>query len=144
MKIIIVLFILLSSVYGAKIDEFAKEASYFRDYNSALVIAKKENKILMLVLVADFCPWCKKFERKTLENKSVSSLVDENFIPVIVDNYRDKEYFPKELSTKKLPRVYFINANTQEVINKSNLYVKKNDFLIIINETLKIDKDSIK
>ena len=144
MKSFILLFILLTSLFGAKIDDFSKEASYHRDYYSALEIAKKEQKIVMLVLVADFCPWCKKFERKTLEHKDISALVEKNFIPVIVDNYRDIDKFPKKLATKRLPTVYFIDSSNQKILSKSTLYLKKNDFLITINKAIKIDKESTK
>lgn len=142
MKIFILIFSIFITLYGAKIDEFAKESSYFRDYNLALKVAQKEDKIIMLVLVADFCPWCKKFERKTLKNESISKLVKQNFIPVIVDNYRDTGFFPKELYTSKLPTIYFINPFTQKVLNTSTLYVKQNDFSISIKEALKLFQKS--
>lgn len=135
---------LLTSLWSAKIDEFANNNYYYRGYDLALSIAKKENKTVMLVLVADFCPWCKKFERKTLQNGLVSKLIKQNFIPVIVDNYRDKGSYPKKLSTPRLPTIYFIDSKTQKVINKSTLYVNKNDFLVTMQKAIKINKDSIK
>jgi len=144
MKIYILLFILLTSLFGAKIDEFANKNSYFRGYDLALSVAKKENKMVMLVFVADFCPWCKKFERKTLQDELVSKLIKQNFIPVIVDNYRDRDSYPKRLSTPKLPTIYFIDSKTQKVINKSTLYVNKNDFLVTMQKAVKINKESKK
>ena len=137
MKILILIFALFLTLSASKIDTFAKEASYFRDYNSALEMAKKQNKTIMLVMVADFCPWCKKFERKSLRNKEISNFVKKNFIPVIVDNYRDKKHYPHRFETSKLPTVYFIDSDNQKVINSSSLYVKKNDFLEIIKKTIK-------
>jgi len=137
MKKIILLFLLLSSLWAAKIDDFARENSYFRDFNSALVRAQKENKIIMLVMVADFCPWCKKFERKTLEHEDIKKLIEQNFIPVIVDNYRDKKYYPKEFTTSALPTVYFINSKTKKSLSKSTLYVNKKDFLKIMQDIIK-------
>jgi len=142
MKIFILSLLLLSSLYGAKIDTFANESFYYRGYDLALSVARKEQKIIMLVIVADFCPWCKKFERKTLQNELVAKLIKKNFIPIIVDNYRDKKFYPNKFSTKKLPAVYFIDSNTQETISKSILYIKKNDFLSTIQKVIKINKDS--
>ena len=139
---IFLLFILSTSLWSAKIDIFANENSYFRGYDLALSVAKKENKTIMLVLVADFCPWCKKFERKTLQNELVSKLVKQNFIPIIVDNYRDVGSYPKKLSTSKLPTIYFINPSTQKTISKSTLYVNKNDFLVTMQKVIKINKEN--
>ena len=140
MKIFFILLIIYTSVFAAKIDDFAKEASYYRDYNTALKISKKENKIIMLVLVADFCPWCKKFERKTLEHKAIMELVDKNFTPIIVDNYRDTQNYPKKFTSSRLPTVYFIDSSTQKVLSKSSLYLKKNDFL---KQMQKADRKSV-
>jgi len=137
MKKIILLFVLISSLWSAKIDTFAQNNSYFRDYNIALKIAKEEHKNIMLVMVADFCPWCKKFERKTLNHKDIDKLVKQNFVPVIVDNYRDIDKYPKEFKTTALPTVYFIDTNTQKSFLKSTLYVKKNHFMKIIQEAIK-------
>ncbi len=144
MKILFLIFTLLISLNAAKIDNFAKSASYYRDYNLALANAQKQHKILMLVLVADFCPWCKKFERKSLEDSSIDKLVKENFIPIIVDSYRDKQKYPKKYFTKKLPTVYFIDSNTKKVLNKSELYVKKSHFRTAIEETISRYKESKK
>ncbi len=140
MKTFLLLFVLISSLWSAKIDEFANKYSYYRAYDLALSIAKKEDKMVMLVMVADFCPWCKKFERKTLQNELVSKLVKQHFIPVIVDNYRDEGSYPKELSTSRLPTTYIIDSKTQKVIQKSTLYVNKNDFLVTIQQAINIDK----
>ncbi len=141
MKIFFILLIIYTSVFAAKIDDFAKEASYYRDYNTALKISKKENKIIMLVLVADFCPWCKKFERKTLEHKAIMELVDKNFTPIIVDNYRDTQNYPKKFTSSRLPTVYFIDSKTQKVLSKSSLYLKKNDFLKQMQKAIKKNKE---
>ena len=135
MKNIVLLFLLLNSLWGAKIDEFADKNNYFRDYNTALT--QKTDKIIMLVLVADFCPWCKKFERKVLENKDVSKIVKQNFVPVIVDNYRDIKHYPKAFSTHQLPTIYFIDSKTKKVLNKSSLYMKKDEFISTMKETIK-------
>ena len=47
----------------------AKELGYHSDYAKALTVAKKETKPLMLVIVTSYCPWCRKFERKSLASK---------------------------------------------------------------------------
>jgi len=144
MKIFVVLLLLYSSIWAAKIDDFAQKNHYFRDYNSALAVAYLSNKMIMLVIVADFCPWCKKFERKILANKDVSALVTHEFMPIIVDNYRDIGHFPNTLKTKKLPIVYFINPKTQKIIKKSSLYVKKSEFLKTLKEAINIFEENNK
>jgi len=55
MKIITLTLLLFATLFGAKIDEFATKAGYQRDYNTALEMAKKQNKEIMLLVVADYC-----------------------------------------------------------------------------------------
>jgi len=78
MKILLTLLTLVSFIYAAEIDNFAAEMNYGRSYDMAIKSAKAQNKMVMLLVVADYCPWCKKFERKTLtdsgDGKSQSKL----------------------------------------------------------------------
>ncbi|MDA7817275.1 thioredoxin family protein [Sulfurimonas sp.] len=144
MKFFIITCVFISSIFGADIDEFALEANYLRDYNSALQVAKKENKMIMLLVVADYCPWCKKFERKTLQKPEVSKIVQENFIPVVIDKNKEKGSYPKEYNTPLIPTVYFIDPHTQERVHETVAYMKKKEYISHINDTLELFKDKNK
>ena len=69
MKKLLTILLLTLTLFGANVDDFAKEMGFQRDYKTALAKAKELNKPLMMVLGADYCPWCRKFERKTLNSK---------------------------------------------------------------------------
>lgn len=144
MKSFLVMFLFISSLFGAEVDKFAKETNYYRDYNSALAVAKKENKMLMLLVVADYCPWCKKFERKTLKKKDISDFISENFIPVVIDNKRDKGMYPKEYNTPLIPSVYFINPQTEKSLYKTVAYMKRKEYMSNMGEALKVFKEEKK
>jgi len=136
MKLLIVLFMLSITLFGAHIDEFASNMGYYRDYDKATVQAKKENKPIMLVVVGDYCPWCRKFERKTLQRAAVAINVQQNFIPVIVDKKYDQKHYPKEYYSKRIPTVYFIEPKKQTRVFESLGYVKRADFLNTLNEVI--------
>ena len=53
----------------------------------------------MMVLGADYCPWCRKFERKVLSSKLVNSYINAEVITLIVDK---KKYLKKLQEMKKL------------------------------------------
>jgi len=137
MKIFITLLLLLTLSNAAKIDKFASEVGYSRDYTSALKIAKKQNKLIMLVVVGDYCPWCKKFERKALKSSLIRKKVKKDFIPVVIDNKRDMGKYPKKFHTKLLPTVYFINPKTEQKVLRVLGYAKKDDFADMMNEAKK-------
>ena len=137
MKIFISLLLVLTFGYGAQIDEFAAEVNYSRDYNLALKTAKEQNKLLMLVVVGDYCPWCKKFERKTLNSTLIQNQVKKDFIPLIIDKTKDKGKYPPEFYAKRIPTVFFIDPTTQKHVFESMGYSKKVTFEIDMDLALK-------
>jgi thioredoxin-related protein len=136
MKIFILLFSFVFTLFSAEIDEFATNMGYLRDYSQALKVAQKENKPLMLVMVGDYCPWCRKFERKTLQREAVAMSVNKNFIALIVDRNLDKDKYPKELYAKRIPTVYFIEPKNGNTIFESLGYVKQDEFQATLTDAM--------
>lgn len=128
MKKLVMILLLCFTLFGANVDDFAKEMGFFRDYKTALTQAQKEHKPLMMVLGADYCPWCRKFERNTLSSKLIKSYIDKEVVTLIVDKKYDMESFPKEFQTQLTPRVFFINPKTQKSFYDTTGYIKKKDF----------------
>ncbi|MBN2817307.1 MAG: thioredoxin family protein [Campylobacterales bacterium] len=129
MKKIVLLVMLTLSLFGANVDEFAKEVGFERDYKTALAKAKDEKKLLMMVLGADYCPWCRKFERNTLSSKLVMPRIKEEFIVLVVDKKFDIETFPGDFQTQFTPRVFFIDPKTQKSVYDKTGYIKKKEFV---------------
>jgi thioredoxin-related protein len=129
MKILITLLTLFSFIYAAQIDEFAAEVNYLRNYETAIKSAKVQNKLVMLVVVADYCPWCKKFERKTLKDSAVIAKVNENFVSIVIDKYKDKGKYPEEFRAPLIPAVFFINPKDQKSVFETVAYMKPDEFI---------------
>jgi thiol:disulfide interchange protein len=53
---------------------------------AAFAEAKAMNKPLYVLVYANWCHWCKKFETETLETELIRALLQEKMIPVAVDN----------------------------------------------------------
>ncbi|WP_415396344.1 thioredoxin family protein [Sulfurimonas sp. CS5] len=140
MKTLLLLLLTFSFALSAQIDEFASEVNYSRDYNAALKDAKSQNKLLMLVVVGDYCPWCKKFERKTLNSTLIQNQVKKDFIPIIIDKSKDKGKYPPEFYSKLIPTVFFIDPKTQKHVFESLGYSKKVTFAIDMDLALKAYK----
>lgn len=124
------------SLQANGIEKFAKKISYETIYEKALTKAKKENKMLMIAMVTHYCPWCRKLERTTLSKKSVQSKVQKYFIPLIVN--REAHKFPKKFYTPIIPVVFFIDPKNENIIWESIGYKKRSDFLLQIEEALKL------
>jgi len=128
------------SLFGANIDEFAREMGFERDYNTALTKAKKANKPLMMVLGADYCPWCRKFERNTLSSKLIKPKLDKDFVTLVVDKKFDKESFPSEFQTQLTPRVFFIDPATQKSFYDTTGYIKRKEYIKDMEKAQKLFK----
>jgi thioredoxin-related protein len=140
MKKLLTILLLTLTLFGANVDEFAQEMGFERDYKTALAKAEKANKPLMMVLGADYCPWCRKFERNTLSSKLIKPELKKDVIVLVVDKKFDIESFPKEFQTQITPRVFFINPTTQKSFYESMGYVKKSEFFKKLQEMKKLYK----
>lgn len=141
MKNLFVIMFLTLSLFGANVDEYAKEMGFERDYKTAIAKAKAEKKPLMMVLGADYCPWCRKFERKVLSSKSVSSYISTETVTLIVDKKYDIKTFPKEFQTNITPRVFFIDPKSEKSFYQTAGYVKKKEYLKKLQEMTKLYKE---
>ena len=140
MKKLLIILALTLSLFGASVDEFAKEMGFERDYQTALKKAETTNKPLMMVLGADYCPWCRKFERNTLSSSLIKTVLEKEVITLVVDKKFDIESFPSEFQTQLTPKVFFINPKTNKSFYETTGYIKKSEFLEDLEKMLKIYK----
>ena len=140
MKQFLILSLLTLSLFGSHVDEFATKMGFERDYKTALAKAKAEDKPLMMVLGADYCPWCRKFERKTLSSKLIKPELDKRVVTLVVDKKFDIKSFPKEFQTQLTPRVFFIDPKNGKSFYETVGYVKKKVYLKDLQEMQKLYK----
>ena len=111
-------------------ENFASEMKYETNFDNAMKRAKKEQKNVMLVLVSNFCPWCRKFEQRVLLKEDVNAIIQKNYIPLIIN--REKDPFPKEFDTGFTPIVHFIDHKTQKSYKNVVGYYNKDEFTYIL------------
>ena len=114
MKKILLFCILFASLYANQASEAAHSLGYVDSYDKGIALAKKEHKIMMLVLVRDGCGWCKKFERETLSKEVIQKDLDKGFIKVMLDKHDEK--LTKEFATSIVPFVFFVDPDTQKSV----------------------------
>jgi thioredoxin-related protein len=132
MRAISLLFALVLTLFAS--PQTAQELGYHSDYQKALALAKKEQKPLMLVVVTSYCPWCRKFEQKTLASETIASTVKSKFVAVIVDRNKDAATFPKAFQTPRIPTVFFIDPKDGTEFWETIGYVKKSEFADALKE----------
>ena len=140
MKKLLLLCLFAFALFGAHVDKYAAETGFERDYKTALQKAKKEDKLLMMVLGADYCPWCRKFERNTLASKLIKPILDKELVTLVVDKKFDIKTFPQEFQTQLSPKVFFIDPKTSKSVHETTGYIKKKEYLKDIRKAQKLYK----
>ena len=132
MKKIVLFLLLVTLAFAQSYKEFAQKYGYETDYKKALKRAKVEKKDILLVEVTNYCPWCRKLEKKVLASKKVDNYIHKNYIPLIVN--REEKKLPKEFDTPIVPVTYVINYKDSKDFKQTRGYKSKNDFLNIIQK----------
>ncbi|MDX1808981.1 MAG: thioredoxin family protein [Sulfurospirillaceae bacterium] len=125
MKKIFIFLALGLSLYAYNATKVAHELNYLNSFDKGVALAQKEHKMVMLVIVRDHCPWCKKLESETLTNKSVKNATSK-FVKVIIDI---NQKMPKSFKSPIVPIVSFVDAKTKEATWEAYGYRRVKDFL---------------
>lgn len=124
-KVAFTLFLFLANILLAgEAHELATELHYLESYQQGIQTAKKEHKMMMLVVVQDDCHWCKKFKRTTLSDSGIKEQIAD-IVKVMVDRYAN---MPQKFESKFFPMVFFVNPQTQNVLVTSYGYKTKELF----------------
>lgn len=113
-------------------DDFAKALGYETNYKKAMRKAQKEKKNILFVLVANYCPWCRKFEQRVLLKKEVNKAIHSKYIPLLLN--REKGDFPKRFYKSMTPIVHFIDYKTQKSYHRVVGYNNREAFLRLLKE----------
>jgi thioredoxin-related protein len=135
MKILLALFLVGYSLFGADLDAYAKKMGFERNYYTAVKTAKKLHRPVMLVLTKPECPWCDRFEERTLASEPIKKRLDKEIVTVLVYmDFDDDQYPSKKFTSSFSPRTFFINPYNNKVLLISNGYVPKGDFAGVLDK----------
>jgi thioredoxin-related protein len=95
-------------------------------YDDSLILAKNQNKKLIVFFTADYCGWCKKQKEVAFDPDVVNEL-NKDYIVCYVDTVENKDISGK-YKVRTIP-AYFIVDEKENVIKKNVGYKNKADFL---------------
>jgi len=90
------------------------------DLKSAHKQAQAEGKPILVVFGAEWCGFCKKLERQTLNTPEMSRYINENFIPVHLDLDKEKK-IGSILEVEALPCTVVLSPDA-DLLGKINGY----------------------
>jgi len=113
----LLLFLLLTlTLFGANAKDAAFLLDYHEVYQTALQTAKKEHKVLMMVIVKEPCPYCDELVDDTLDTPLIKKRLKE-ITPLLIAH--DDKY-PEKFRPQVRPVTHFINPDNSSII--STLY----------------------
>ncbi len=134
MKTFILLLGLACSLLAISAEDAAFVLDYHDNYKTALSKAKSEDRLLMLFIVQDPCPYCERQVNDTLSDIRVVKSLKE-LVCVVVDKHSP---LPSAFKTQITPMTFFIDPNSEEGIWESFGYVSVELFLDDIQEAKNI------
>lgn len=129
-KYFVILLFSYISLLANEATDLADKLHFMKSYPKALEISKKDENLLMLIIVEDGCHWCKKFARTTLKDAAVQQKL-QAFTKVIIDK---EDEAAQRYEAHFFPMIYFIDPNTQKVLDTAYGYQKTEGFLTHIEK----------
>jgi len=133
MKYLILVALLTTALFSKSYKAFAQEHNYETNYEKAVAIAKKEKKDILMVQITNYCPWCRKLEKKVLASQEVDSYIHKNYVPLIVN--REEGNLPEQFKTPIVPVTYVISYKETTKFKATPGYHGKLDFLHLIQKS---------
>jgi len=126
-KLLIVLLLFMTTLFSADIV-------WQKDLTTAFELAKKEKRVVMLMVEGEYCRWCKKMKHRTLADDNVSKKLKEY---VAVKIMQEDENAINDLPMiHGVPTIFFMTSE-KKIIETVVGYFNVEDFLSYINDVEK-------
>lgn len=109
-----------------------------KSFEEALKEAKISNKLIVLTVVSSSCPWCHKFIKETLKDKTTEDVLNKNFVHVVLN--KDITPLPAGFSARLVPTTFFLDKTGQKLISPAIGYWNTEDFGSYLDDALKKSK----
>ncbi|OGU55265.1 MAG: hypothetical protein A2V66_11020 [Ignavibacteria bacterium RBG_13_36_8] len=95
-------------------------------FNEGLLIAKKQNKFMLVDFYTDWCGWCKKMDAETYKNSEIVDYITKNFIAVKLNPEKDSAV---DFQGKNYPAAQFAQAAGVNGYPATGFFDYNGDFL---------------
>lgn len=97
--------------------------------------AERRDRPVLIVVYADWCHWCRKYETEVLERERVRERIASAVVPVLVDQARRPE-LAAALGAERVPTTLLATPDRRRLVRFSGL-LPVEDFLEILDSALR-------
>lgn len=112
------------------VHSFANDINWLGFSNQVFEQAKKEDKIILLNLEANWCHWCHVMEDNTFSNIEVQNYLKEHFIAVKADQDANPE-LANRYRDYGWPAIIFLNYKGEDIVKRAG-YIAPENFLRLL------------
>ena len=124
-KIVLSILLLTGSIFAL---------DWVKDIDTALELAKKEHKAIMVMVESEHCRWCKKMKGRTLSDDAVEKRLEKFvLVKVMRENGNAMAKLPP---VKGVPTIFFMKAD-KSIVEEIIGYFNVEDFTSYINDVEK-------
>jgi thioredoxin-related protein len=111
----------------------------WRPYSPQILAqAKKDDRLILIFAVAEWCHWCQKM-KTTYANPKVVELINKNFLPIKIDIDKQKDLV-KQYNVTSLPTSIFMDSNSH-VINTIHGYRAAEEFIPALTGIIELNSN---
>jgi thioredoxin-related protein len=115
------------------------EVTFHTSLPAGINESKDLNRPIFLYFRSETCYWCIVFEKESLSDKGVINILNNNFVLISIDQIRQKK-IASNLNVWSSPYMIFFDTDGKEILRIPG-YVKKEDFLVKLNEVIEKEKN---
>lgn len=118
-KILIILVFSFLSLFG-------------NNFELAVQKASGTNKLILVELVMEFCPYCERMEKAVLSKADIKKILQEKYVFIKLDINNDE--IPYNLTSRLTPTFYFLSNDGEKVLEEVKGLTKKSNFKFFLEE----------
>ena len=124
-KILLTFMFLISCVFGAG------DINFYHDYASGAKAAKKEHKMMMIMIHVKGCPECNYMKEVIFTQPETKQFMSQNFVNLLLD-FKETE-IPSKYTQIGVPTFYFTDPDGN-IVHKQIGAVRGNKFIKVLQE----------
>jgi len=122
-----------------KVKKVAKvPAIRYYSYSSAMRLAKREKKIVLIEVFSNHCSYCKKLNNMFARNNKIKSLINKNYKMVKINISYNK--IPFKIRINSTPTLLFVRPDTRKITVKISGIDSVKELIDIIQEEIAYGK----